>query len=586
MYCDNCGAENRTSAKFCYKCGTDFTAIAATEELESSPAVNNLVSPLDIDESTSPDLLNSLLNGRYQLKELLGRGGMGTVYRAHDNQLGMDVAIKFLLSRYTHDFCAIDSLKREARAAMRLSHPNIARLYNFEDTAQLKYLLMEYIPGESLAAVASKRTGRRLSEPEVIRYMCEICSALSYAHSENIIHRDIKPSNILLTTEGRVKLADFGIALVNEKAESEPGETAGTPSYMSPEQILGQGLDGRSDIYSLGVSMYEMLAGRLPFRGKDTSFKYISMLPDPIEGISDWLNAIIVKCLRKEPSGRWSTAEELGDVLSGRKEGGLGLKAKFQPWWIIAEELRKNEPVKNPTPVQAVKSQQEKRLEPTDYKLSDVQRISAPISSARARERLEQLERYAGLAEHASEREQARMAYTMTGGILAGLLFFLIAEKSGKIFSHQALLQLSFALYGASLGLAIGLAHKKIALTLPSTSCGILGGIIAGLILKIIPGEAELIEMQNPLNLMACGAVLGLFVGMGDGIYRMSLSYLFRCSLWGAAGGAGGAAIFLLIRYLFSSFWTPLPNWIVLGAALGFAIVMGIGLARKPSINL
>jgi serine/threonine protein kinase len=587
MYCDQCGAENRASARFCHKCGTDLSLIPTDEkEVISTAAVETPAPTVEIVESTTREELDTLLNGRYELKELLGRGGMGMVYRAYDLQLRMDIAIKILLTRYIHDFSAIESLKQEAKAAMRLAHPNIVRLYNFEDTPQMKYILMEYIDGESLSVAASQRTGRRLAESEVIRYMTEVCDALIYAHRENIIHRDIKPGNLLLTKAGHVKLADFGIALIHEKADLDSDTAPGTPSYMSPEQIRRRQLDGRTDIYSLGVSMYELLAGRLPFRDKDSRFD-VNMMPGPIDGVSDWLNAIIMKCLRTEPDGRWTDAEELRDVLSGKKEGGLGLKAKFKPWWVVAGDLQKNEQAKevSPAPVPEPQPRKEVLREKRDYSHVEIQRTPPPISSVRVKDRIEKVGPYADLLENASEREQARVAYSMIAGLLSGIIFLLLSAKSESGSSQRMLLHLSFILYGGSFGIAIGLAHRRISQGMISFAGGIIGGIVAGFLIRTVPEARSLVELQEPWSLLLSGAAVGAFLGIADGIHRQSVPYLIQCALWGTAGGAAGCAFFLLIRYLFSAFWSPLPNWIVLGLILGFSIPMGIGLAKKPAIH-
>jgi serine/threonine-protein kinase len=505
------------------------------------------------------------------------------VYRAYDKELAMSVAIKFLLSRYTNDFTAIESLKREAKAAMNLSHPNIVRLYNFEDTPQLKYILMEYVEGESLRTAASKRKTHRFTEPEVIRFMGDVCDALAYAHRERIVHRDIKPSNILLTADGRLKLTDFGIAL-NEKISSDSDDLAGTPSYMSPEQILGKPLDGRTDIYSLGVTMYEMLAGHAPFRGRDTSFQYVSVIPGPIEGVSDWLNGIILRCLRKEPDGRWINAEELRDVLSGKKEGGLALKAKFQPWWVVAEELRKSEPPKSKPPAPPP-PQPKAEVKPPEYLRAEVQRTPLPPSTVRVQDRVEKLGKHAGLVEYASEHEQARLAYCTFAGILAGLALFAIEGLSDKLLSQRVLLQLNLMICGASYGIAVGLAHRQVKRGVLSFSFGAFGGFLAGLFVKNDPGAAIPYASQLPANMVLCGSLLGALLGIAEGVYLSSTQYLARCAFWGALGGAAGIAVFLLIRYLFSAFWSPLPNWIILDAAIGFFAIMAIALAKKPGID-
>ncbi len=604
MFCDSCGAENRSRAKFCYKCGEDLSALLSPETEEVPPQTSKNSEPIvEITESTTSEDLCNLLNGRYELKDMLGYGGLGMVYRAHDNKLNMDVAIKFLLSRYSKNFGAIESLKNEAKAAMRLSHPNIVRLYNFEDTPKLKYLLMEYIQGESLSAVVQKRTGRRLAEPEVIRYMSEICDALVYAHKEKIVHRDIKPSNILVTSEGRVKLADFGIALTNEDSGLEEDEDApGTPLYMSPEQILRQPLDGRSDIYSLGVTMYEMLSGKPPFRGKDRSFQYASVLPEPITGISDWLNGIILKCLRKEPDARWNNAEELKDVLSGRREGGLGLKAKFQPWWVVAEELRKKKPEQETappvsTPKPPVKPAPEplpKPAAPAEPELpryGQVELQQAPLPpqtrSSRTNEPVEKASPYSQMLEYSAEREERRISYAAVMGIFAGLLLYLYIPDKGYL-SEQIALHLRLSLLGAVFGLSVGLAYRNSLRGLLSASFGALAGILSGALIRFDPKPLELYVVLLPWDAMMYSTFIGFSLGIADAAYKRSFAYLLRTIPAGVLGGAAGCLIFLLLsqirQYLPVVWWPPWAQWALFGGLLGFSISVGITLARKPEL--
>ncbi|RJP64108.1 MAG: serine/threonine protein kinase [Candidatus Abyssobacteria bacterium SURF_17] len=579
MHCDKCHAENRDDANFCYRCGQSVVHLRAADKEEAEIDTASLSPIAAAEESaTSKQATRRVMSGRYELREMLGHGGMGVVYRACDHQLGMDVAIKFLPVQFAANFMAVECFKREARAAMRLSHPNIVRFYNFEEMAEGKYLLMEFIGGESLALIASRKPERRFAESEVIRYAGEVCDALKYAHAENVVHRDIKPSNILVTPDGRVKLADFGIALIKETATDEAeNEIAGTPTYMSPEQILGKPVDGKSDIYSLGVTMYEMLAGQPPFRGKDARDRHIHEMPGPIQGVTDWMNAIVLKCLRKEPEARWQDAAELKDVLTGKKDIGIPIRSKYEPEWARAEAERRMR-----APTSAVPQAPNGEVKPPEQARFGLERTPRPFTQSDVRERVEKIKRFAGFAEHASEREQARMAFGTLAGIVGGIAIVLGDRYGPWRLSHAMLLHLSWIIYAALIGLAIGAAQRKPAKLLLSFIFGIMGGLVAWLLpgwIRAATGEARLGSAQVGFF---CSAVIGSFLGMSDGVYERSLTYFVRCLLWGGLGGVIGIAVFWGIKYAFSAFWLPPLNWVVAGGALGFFINMSLGLAKKP----
>ena len=578
MYCDNCGTENRDGAKFCYQCQQSFSHIPAPKKAVAALATEPISSSPTIDESTTSERFSHILSGRYELKEMLGRGGMGMVYRAYDRQLKMHVAVKFLLDRYIDQFVAIDSLRREARAAMQLAHPNIIRLYNFEDTPDAKYLLMELISGESLASMASRKPNRRFTEIEVVKYISEVCEALKYAHVENVIHRDIKPSNILVTLDGRVKLADFGVAVINETASSSvAGDIAGTPTYMSPEQLLGQALDGRSDIYSLGMTMYEMLAGAPPFRGENVSYQHIYGKPMPIRGVSERMNAVVLKCLRKEREGRWRDAAELKDVLTGKKDIGIAMQGAYRPEWLRVEAEREMG-----TPVTPSWSCLTSDLRSPHPQRAAVCKTPQPVRSSRVHERVGKIRNHAGLADRTPEREQARMGFGTLAGIAGGIMMAFIGGNPRWSISHDALFQLSWILYGGLIGMAIGIAQRRTAKVLLSSALGIMGGIVAGNLISSVSDIAAFSSLKLPHHAALCGTVFGASLGVSDGIYEKSSGYSFRCFAWGGFGGATAVAGFLVIRYAFSAFWMPLLDWIVLGAALGFFVNMGVSFAEKP----
>ncbi len=260
--------------------------------------------------------------GKYQIIEEIGRGGMATVYKAWDSINQRYVALKVLPPYFQHDAEFIKRFRREAVAAAKLDHPNIVKVYEAGEEGGINYIAMEYIEGGSLQR---RLTGKPLDLSTAISIVSQIGSALAYAHKRGIIHRDVKPSNILLTEEGRALLSDFGIARVSEYGGiTRTGTLIGTPEYMSPEQAEGEEVDHRSDIYSLGIVLYQMLTGRVPFTGdtplavlhkqiyeKPTSPRMLNpMIPAEVE-------KVLLKALAKRPEWRYQSAEEMVAALQG-----------------------------------------------------------------------------------------------------------------------------------------------------------------------------------------------------------------------------------------------------------------------------
>ncbi len=267
--------------------------------------------------------LEAKLQSQYRIVRLLGRGGMGSVYLARDLTLDREVAIK-VVKTDTSAREIQDRLRREARTAARLSHPNVVPLYTFGDVEGMPYFVMGYVRGESLAA-RLRRDGT-LPEEEVRRVLADLAEALDHAHRQGVVHRDVKPDNVLLDDEsGRALLTDFGVAkaLGGGETMTSAGSVVGTPSYMSPEQAAGRAdIDGRSDIYSLGVMGFAMLTGRLPFEGKtagDVLAKHLTQEPPPLRGLapalSDSTVQAVERCLAKDPARRWPDARSLKIAL-------------------------------------------------------------------------------------------------------------------------------------------------------------------------------------------------------------------------------------------------------------------------------
>jgi serine/threonine-protein kinase len=286
--------------------------------------------------------IGSVLGGRYRLVELLGQGGMATIFRATDSQLGRDVAVKILRAEYGRDPDFVARFRMEAQAVASLSSPNIVAVHDFGMDPAGPFIVMDYVDGEDLATLL-RRTGP-LSGARTARIAAEVARGLAAAHARGIVHRDIKPANILLAQDGRVQVTDFGIARAIAEAQMTlPGTTLGSVQYMSPEQARGETATERSDIYSLGVVLFEMLAGRRPFEGDSAASIAMARLSPPVpmpsafrSGIPPVLEAICRKSMAIDPAERFQTAsalaaaleDQLGDRAAGAAAAaGLGAVA-------------------------------------------------------------------------------------------------------------------------------------------------------------------------------------------------------------------------------------------------------------------
>jgi eukaryotic-like serine/threonine-protein kinase len=258
---------------------------------------------------------------RYRVEQILGRGGMGVVYRAIDTQLDETVAIKTLsvdvMNRSTED---LERFKREIRLARKITHRNVLRTYDYGEAEGVYFISMEYVRGYTLSELLQQAPSRQLAPRAALGITRQVCRGLEVAHEQNIIHRDIKPQNVLIDAKGEAKLMDFGIARMTETSDAmtQAGVVIGTPHYMSPEQVGGKQLDPRSDVYSVGIMLFEMLAGKKPFDSSSLTAvltAHITQKPPrifevrPEAGLA--VDAIVARCLAKDPKQRYANAGEL-----------------------------------------------------------------------------------------------------------------------------------------------------------------------------------------------------------------------------------------------------------------------------------
>jgi serine/threonine protein kinase/tetratricopeptide (TPR) repeat protein len=325
--CPQCHADNPDTKQFCGDCGTQLTP--SPEKI--SPSVTKT-----LETPVTRLAVGSLFAERYEVLEELGRGGMGEVYRVKDEKLDEEMALKVLKPEIAAHKDMIQRFKNELKLSRKIAHRHICKMYDLNEEEETPYITMEYVRGENLKSAIRKKG--KLDEKEAIAIAKQVCEGLAEAHELGVVHRDLKPQNIMIDEKGNAKVMDFGIARSIEAAGvTQTGMMIGTPDYMSPEQAEGEEADQRSDIYAMGVILYEMVTGGVPFKG-DTAFsvalKHKTKLPqDPKKinpKISDDLSRLILICLEKERERRYQSAEALLDDLRNIKEG-LPLGTKVRP---------------------------------------------------------------------------------------------------------------------------------------------------------------------------------------------------------------------------------------------------------------
>ncbi len=327
MKCLKCDFENPEKSRFCSNCGTQLIAVPSIQEPSSLEEEIALTETRTLHTPVKKLKRGSVFANRYEVIEELGVGGMGSVYKVFDKKIDEKVALKVLAPEVAGDEKTIERFRHELKLARKVSHRNVCRMYDLSEEEGTPFITMEYVPGENLKSLI-KRIGQ-LSIAKAISIAKQVGEGLVEAHRLGVVHRDLKPQNIMLDSEGNARIMDFGIARsIKTKGITETGLIIGTPEYMSPEQVEGQEADQRSDIYSFGVILFEMVTGRVPFSGT-TPLSIVlkhktEKPPDPktfVDQIPYELSLLILRCMEKEGDKRYQSADELLSELAKIEKG-------------------------------------------------------------------------------------------------------------------------------------------------------------------------------------------------------------------------------------------------------------------------
>src|SRR3984885_9717665 len=366
--CPSCHTSNPPESRLCSKCSTPFGIDSATLVMETSPAppddpeVTQVfaevslaatqvggtgwsvpIQRLEVSDPSAPVEEGVVLGGRYQILKRLGEGGMGAVYKARDHELDRLVALKVIRPELAGHPDILRRFKQELILARQVTHKNVVRIFDLGSADGRKFITMDYIEGRDLKSILVERG--KLAPAEVVPIFQQICRGLEAAHTEGVVHRDLKPQNVMLDDAGRVWLMDFGLARSMELSGlTRTGVLMGTPDYMSPEQARAEKVDARSDLFSLGIIVYEMLVGQLPFQADTLMAKLLQRVQrkatplteiDP--GIPAWLAAVVSKCLEPNVAKRYQSVHEILDDLSGNVQATQSIGATQTTRATIAE---------------------------------------------------------------------------------------------------------------------------------------------------------------------------------------------------------------------------------------------------------
>jgi eukaryotic-like serine/threonine-protein kinase len=355
MECPRCHTPNPSSAVRCLQCDTpidlDLQTLLGPEEEEKAPEDANLTlenwsapvtapSGSEPRSATDPLQTGNLLAGRYEILDRLGGGGMGTVYKARDREVDRLVAVKVIRADLANDSDILSRFKQELILARKVTHKNVIRIFDLGRASGMRFITMEYIEGQDLRSFI-KKTGRPTPQAAV-EIIQQVCNALEAAHSEGIVHRDLKPPNIMIDAQNRVYVMDFGIARsVGSEGLTMTGALIGTPDYMSPEQVRGEDIDCRSDIFSLGIIFYELLTGKMPYRGETVQkamYKRTVERAKPViseePSIPAFLSDVVSKCLEIEREKRYQTVSEIAADLNTWKSGEADRASSVLERWL------------------------------------------------------------------------------------------------------------------------------------------------------------------------------------------------------------------------------------------------------------